>query len=63
MGEEITILNDIEGIIALVSGADDHRLDEDEEVLDATPNEVVPEVMDNGEEDKTHPKEEEKIVL
>lgn len=63
MGEEITILNDMQEIIALISGADDHRLDEDEEVLDAQPNEPVPEVRDKDEEDKAHPSEEEKIVL
>ncbi|MBS4537940.1 50S ribosomal protein L25 [Clostridium sp. D2Q-11] len=63
MGEEIAVLNDMEEIIALVSGVDDHRLDEDEEVLDPQPNEPVPEVRDEGEEDKAHPSGEEKIVL
>lgn len=63
MGEEITVLNDLQEIIALVSGSDDHRLDEDEEVLDAQPNEPVPEVRDEGEEDKAHPGEGGKIVL
>ncbi|MBS4535903.1 50S ribosomal protein L25 [Clostridium sp. D2Q-14] len=63
MSEDITILNDMEEIIALVSGIDDNRLDDDEEVLDAQSEESVPEVRDEGEEDKAHPDDNEKIVL
>lgn len=63
MSEDITVLNDMEEIIALVSGIDDNRLDEDEEVLDTQAEEPVPEVRDEGEEDKAHSDDEEKTVL
>lgn len=61
--KDITVLNDVEEIIALVSSVDDKKLDEDEEVLNPRAMEPVAEVQDEGEYDKAHPdKGEEKIV-